>query len=129
MSGTEIGLLAAQGFLSGIFTAAKILAPYFIAFCLLCVLIARKKKSPPKSSSKKRGDLFGLNKPEEHHKEQRAPKRRTPHPTSDKFINKNKKSNYRVVIYKHEPKLPIWLIVLICLATFALSFVLASIFL
>lgn len=76
-------------------------------------------------------DFLSLNNPDEEQPKRRPPKRRTPHPTSDKFINKNKKGNYRVVIYKHEhkPKLPIWVIVLICIATFALSFVLASIFL
>ena len=75
-------------------------------------------------------DLFILNKPDDP-PQKRPPKRRVPHPTSDKYINKNKKDHYRVVIYKHEhkTKLPIWVIVLICTATFTLSFVLASIFL
>ena len=137
MSGTEIGKLTAQGWLSGFWEGAKIIAPYYIAFCLLCVIIALKKRSSktPKTSkkeaSKKYDDLFGLNNPEAQHQEHRPPKRRIPHPTSDKYINKNKKDNYRVVIYKHEhkPKLPIWVIVMICTAAFTLSFVLASIFL
>lgn len=133
MSGTEIGLLATQGILSGIFAAAKILAPYVIVFCLSCVIIGKIKRSKRKKAddSAKYKDLFTLNKPQEEQTQRRPPKRKIPHPTSDKYINKNKTSNYRVVIYKHEhkPKLPIWVIVLICTATFTLSFVLASIFL
>ena len=84
-----------------------------------------KKKNP-----KKYDDLFGLNYPEEQTPKSRPPKK-TPHPMTDKYLNKHKDGNYRIVIYKHDksPKLPIPVIVLICLATFALSFVLASIFL
>lgn len=59
-------------------------------------------------------------------------RRKIPHPMTDKYINANKKGNYRIVIYKHEkqePHIPTKVIVLICATVFALSFVLASIFL
>lgn len=44
MNGVEIGNLVATGFINGILQGVKILAPYFILFCVACVVIGIIKK-------------------------------------------------------------------------------------
>lgn len=60
MNGEEIAGLVTQGLLNGLLQGVLLLAPYFIGFCILCLLIRavkqtfrRKKTTSPKESSKK----------------------------------------------------------------------------
>ena len=59
MSGEELAGLMTQGLVSGLLQGILILAPYFIGFCILCLLIGaikrafrRKKTTLPKESGK-----------------------------------------------------------------------------
>ena len=60
MSSEELAGLMTQGLISGLLQGALMLAPYFIGFCILCLLIGaikrsfrRKKAVSPKESGKK----------------------------------------------------------------------------
>lgn len=60
MNGEEMAGLVTQGLLNGLLQGVLLLAPYFIGFCILCLLIRavkrtfrRKKTASPKESGKK----------------------------------------------------------------------------
>lgn len=48
MNGTEIGKMVIQGMLSGILQGLKIMLPYIISFCVICVLIGVVKRHSKK---------------------------------------------------------------------------------
>lgn len=39
MSGEDITILVTQGWINGLLMGVKILAPYIIGFCLICLII------------------------------------------------------------------------------------------
>ena len=44
MNGTELGGLIAQGLIDGLLQGAKIMLPYIIVFCVICVVIGTIKR-------------------------------------------------------------------------------------
>lgn len=69
MNGEEMAGLVTQGLLNGLLQGALMMAPYFVGFCILCLLVGavkrafRKKGTTSKKESGKKVELTGAYQP------------------------------------------------------------------